>query len=239
MARKKKPLITSGAPRPVTARDPKGMQAISVVEAAYNELLLDDVAAQRVNERGDELRAVVLATFKKLSAPPPPPEPLLLTRMDTITVPAHPEPFKIRDHFVKNLAPDAAMKIAWVSEDFQRLFYGVEEPAIPEMKYAVDKLVKGSLDTPIIKELGGKEKATIMLGGFWGALKPQGRGQSGALRTDGYWNIGYVEVNGTLHAVGADWGSARGGWYVRVYSVTHPSEWDAGSQVVSRMVAAA
>src|SRR5262245_50423797 len=51
----------------ITSRDPKGRQAVSIFEAAYNKAKLDDDAAQRLNERGDALKAGISELIAKLS----------------------------------------------------------------------------------------------------------------------------------------------------------------------------
>lgn len=51
----------------ITSRDPKGLQAVSIFEAAYNKARLDDDSAQLLNERGDELKAGVSELIAKLS----------------------------------------------------------------------------------------------------------------------------------------------------------------------------
>jgi len=51
----------------ITSRDPKGLQFMSIVEAAYNKAKLGGAAAQLLNERGDELKAGVSELIAKLS----------------------------------------------------------------------------------------------------------------------------------------------------------------------------
>ena len=51
----------------ITSRDPKGRQAVSIFEAAYNKANLDDAGAQRINERGDELKAEIQEILINLS----------------------------------------------------------------------------------------------------------------------------------------------------------------------------
>lgn len=51
----------------ITSRDPKGLQAVTIFEAAYNKARLDDDSAQLLNERGDELKAGVTELIAKLS----------------------------------------------------------------------------------------------------------------------------------------------------------------------------
>ena len=52
----------------ITSRDPKGMQAMSIFEAVYNKARLDDSSAQRLNERGDELKTGISKLIAELSA---------------------------------------------------------------------------------------------------------------------------------------------------------------------------
>ena len=51
----------------ITSRDPKGMQAVNIFEGAYNKAKLDDSRAQRLNERGDELKDGISKLIAKLS----------------------------------------------------------------------------------------------------------------------------------------------------------------------------
>jgi len=51
----------------ITSRDPKGMQAVNIFEAAYNKAKLDDSRAQRLNERGDELKDGISKLIAELS----------------------------------------------------------------------------------------------------------------------------------------------------------------------------
>jgi hypothetical protein len=51
----------------ITSRDPKGRQATSIFEAAYNDAKLDDASAQRLNEHGGELKGNILKLIRELS----------------------------------------------------------------------------------------------------------------------------------------------------------------------------
>lgn len=51
----------------ITSRDPKGRQAVNIFEAAYNKAKLDDSRAQRLNERGDELKTGISKLIAELS----------------------------------------------------------------------------------------------------------------------------------------------------------------------------
>ncbi len=50
----------------ITSRDPKGRQATSIFEAAYNDSGLDEDYAQRLNERGDELKREIMKLIQEL-----------------------------------------------------------------------------------------------------------------------------------------------------------------------------
>ena len=51
----------------ITSRDPKGRQAVSIFEAAYNRANLDDASVQRINERGGELKSGIVKLLAELS----------------------------------------------------------------------------------------------------------------------------------------------------------------------------
>jgi hypothetical protein len=51
----------------ITSRDPKGQQTVAIFEAAYNKAKLDDGRAQRLNERGGELKAGIAKLIAELS----------------------------------------------------------------------------------------------------------------------------------------------------------------------------
>src|SRR3989344_6874962 len=51
----------------ITSRDPKGLHAVGLFEAIYNKSGLDDVRAQRLNERGGELQDGIAKLIAELS----------------------------------------------------------------------------------------------------------------------------------------------------------------------------
>jgi hypothetical protein len=51
----------------ITSRDPKGLHAVGLFEAAYNKSKLDDARAQRLNERGDEFQEGILKLISELT----------------------------------------------------------------------------------------------------------------------------------------------------------------------------
>ncbi|MBI2097980.1 MAG: hypothetical protein HYT46_03580 [Candidatus Vogelbacteria bacterium] len=53
----------------ITSRDPKGLHAVGLFEAAYNRSKLDDARAQRLNERGGELQDGIAKLIADLTTP--------------------------------------------------------------------------------------------------------------------------------------------------------------------------
>ncbi|KKR88920.1 MAG: hypothetical protein UU38_C0003G0172 [Candidatus Wolfebacteria bacterium GW2011_GWB1_41_12] len=51
----------------ITSRDPKGLHAVGLFEAAYNKSRLDEARAQRLNERGGELQDGIVKLIAELS----------------------------------------------------------------------------------------------------------------------------------------------------------------------------
>ena len=51
----------------ITSRDPKGLHAVGLFEAAYNRAKLDDTRAQRLNERGDEFQDGIAKLIAELT----------------------------------------------------------------------------------------------------------------------------------------------------------------------------
>jgi len=51
----------------ITSRDPKGLHAVGLFEAAYNKSKLDETRAQRLNERGGELQDGIAKLIAELS----------------------------------------------------------------------------------------------------------------------------------------------------------------------------
>lgn len=133
----------------------------------------------------------------------------------------------------KNFKVDkkSEVQIYWLGTSFKKHFGRKVERACEAVEIRVHTLKAPSLDAPIITELG--EKREISLGQFFALLKKQGKGQKGALLTNGYANIAYVrDDEGVLRAVRAYW-DAGYGWHVEAYALGHPGRWDS-AQVLSR-----
>lgn len=157
----------------------------------------------------------------------------VLAVVTTVSLPPTPK-FVAIDKFRVNTARRAPVKISHLGRNFTADFLAregkTEEPA-DAVELTVRKLLKDSLDKPVMDELGGKTETTLAQ--FYEALRLQRGGKRGALLTDGRWNIFYIrDAEGTLWAVGAGWGG--GGWGLFADSVADPCGWGRGSRVVSR-----
>lgn len=95
------------------------------------------------------------------------------------------------------------------------------------------KLLKSSVDGPIIKELGGEAKAETTLTEMFSLMEKQKDGGDGVLLNNGCANIFYIrDKNGVLRAVSVLW--FDDGWYVPADSVVYTNEWRAERRVFSR-----
>ena len=176
------------------------------------------------------LQAAIEGKFFNAFAPVesvPAETPKLLEFVTTIPVSAY-ETFAAKKHFIVDTSKSAKVKIAWMSDNFKKLFGTKTEDYVQATDVKLDKLFKSSLDKPIIDELGGTEKCTILLSHFYDVLAWK------QANNDLTWVFGYIEVDGIVWAVGAYWSSGHGGWSVGAPSVSDPDGWDGGSQVVSR-----
>lgn len=138
--------------------------------------------------------------------------------------------FVAADHFRVDIAPEAAVKIAYLGDNFQAVFLGQVEENVERATLRIHRLAQDTLDAPILVALG--TKAATSLTQIWELLTRQPSGESGSLLTNGFANIFYVRnAAGVLWAVGAGWGG--GGWGVDARSVGGPRRWGAGGQVFS------
>lgn len=209
-----------------------------VLESASRESgLAKDEFQRAVNSVG--FKPDLIDLFYKLAQPRPKSD-LLEPLKSTIETPAV-EEFRAIDNFRVTSDKDrktAEVVIGFIGDNFKNAYLGkggkIEEN-IPAGKLQVNKLRRASVDGPIIAELGGEALAETTLAEMFHTLKLQGRGQKGALLTNGYANIFYVrDTEGNLWAVGCRWDSGYGDWLVDAYSFTLPSRWDAGRQVLVR-----
>ena len=184
--------------------------------------------AQKVLGNGGRLKKGVKNLLVELSASD------LLETVGTVAVQAI-ATFSAKDHFKVNTSGE--VKIGYIWDGFSNAFLagdGKVEADIAEATLRVHKLVKNSVDGPIIAELGGEEVAETSLAQMYELMKAQGQGQQGILLTNGYANIFYVrDVKGVLWVADCRWSSGYDYWDVNAYPVTYPDTWRAGDQVFS------
>ncbi len=157
----------------------------------------------------------------------------LLDMLGTVKTSATTEKFVAKEKFVKS---SKEVKFYGIWDNFQNRFLagdGKIEEHVGEQMLSYGNLTKGSVDGPIIEELGGEAKVETTLSAIYGLLLKQPNGEKeGVLLTNGYTNIFYVkDINGVLRAVDVYWDG--GGWYVSAYSVGYTNGWDAGGRVFS------
>ncbi|MDO8473980.1 MAG: hypothetical protein Q7S62_00270 [bacterium] len=154
--------------------------------------------------------------------------PSLLEEIGIVTIPATVEAFVAREKFVVG---SAKAKISWIGSNFEAWFLGrTEEPSV-ETTLCYAKLVKSSVDGPILVELG--DKAETALAQIWALMDLQPNGEEGVLLINGWANIFYaLDANGELRAVHVYW--LEGGWLVHAGPVSSPYRWSGEHRVFSR-----
>jgi len=151
---------------------------------------------------------------------------------DPATTSAVPREFVAAVHFKEDTSTAAAVQIAWLGSAFQQHFVSKTEPAVEgTVRLRVHELRVPARDQAIIAELGDTHET--MLGHLWCLLRQQGKGEDGALATDGVPNVFYVrDGDGTLRVIDALWGGA--GWEIGASTTDNPYAWSAGRRVISR-----
>lgn len=137
---------------------------------------------------------------------------------EAVSVPAN-DHFVARDKFV--IDRNGELPISYLGDNFKSNFLGVTELNVKAVTLKQRKLLKRSVDGPILSALGGVEKATIKLANVFEFLKTADRSK---------WFIFYIaDTNWAVYAFWSDHG-----WDVEALSVTSPCEWFGGGLVVSR-----
>ena len=160
---------------------------------------------------------------------------LLEDDIGTITMTRTSDKFIACEKFVVNIGQDAPAKINHISGDFVDWFllcYGKIEDPICGKTLRRSKLLKDSLDTSIIAELGGEEKSETTLTEIFSLIKNQKNGEFGVLLASSRINIFYVrDQNGVFRTVIVSWGGY--GWDINA-EVPNLHRWRAGTRVFSR-----
>jgi hypothetical protein len=157
----------------------------------------------------------------------------ILDMVGTTTTSATTEKFVAQEKFCKD---SKEVKFYGIWDNFTEWFLAgngkIEEP-LSEQELRYGNLTKGSVDGPIIEELGGEAKAVATLTELYDLLTKQANGEDGVLLTNGYANIFYIkDISGVLRAVGVDW--TGDGWGASANFVENPCVWSAGYRVFSR-----
>lgn len=173
-----------------------------------------------------------LAEIKPIEKKPEP----LIDFLGEVTIPATTAKFVAKDRFVVNTKSDAPVKISYRGDNFIEWFLlgkGKIEDPITEQTLRYGKLLRPSVDMPIINELGGEEKSETTLTEMYYLMERQKNGENGVLLNNGYANIFYLcDCAGVLRTVGVLWND--GGWSVCAGPVGDPDRWRGDCQVFSR-----
>lgn len=139
------------------------------------------------------------------------------------------------DRFVarKKFARNTSANIRYIGENFSTWFSDKFEEPSGSVTLCYAKLLKSSVDGPIMDELGNSKETTLAQ--VYALIERQKGGKPGVLLTNGWANIFYVkDATGGLRAVGVRWGASGDGWSVFASSVGYPRGWHDGDQVFSR-----
>lgn len=159
--------------------------------------------------------------------------PVLGAVISTTIIPATTKEFVVKDNFIIDTSRKAKVKLPYLGSEFKEWFWEkTEEPFAGSTVYG-RKLNKGSVDNPILFELGDYKKAETTMAEIYVMMARQANGESGNLLNSGYTNVFYVrDINDVLRAVSVLW--FDDGWRIGAHSVEYPDGWDAGSRVFSR-----
>lgn len=191
---------------------------------------IDSQMLQCINENGGLFQEALFPVAIKIGSIGRLIDSALLEPIGIVPVPAV-ETFSAAGKFC--IGETDGVKIDRIGGNFQSHFGTKTESNILAQNLRIHRLRKGSVDSPIIDELGGKELVETNLATVWEMMKKQGHGQQGDLLTNGNANIFYIrDTEGVLWAVSCGWGG--GGWLVFADSVARPGGWGAGCRVLTR-----
>lgn len=147
--------------------------------------------------------------------------PPLLEPVGTVTIPALPGRF--------NYGPNAksGVRIAYVDAELLNV---IEEP-VEETAISYARLMRSSVDSPILAALGNRPDLAILLRQIYWLMEQQPNGEPGTLLTNGWANIFYLP--GLTRAVHVYWNAGHDGWSVAAVPVTNPYRWHGGFRVFS------
>ena len=200
----------------------------------YGNLTLGQIEAG-INKIGGEDAFMRLLAGELNIVPAKPADPKKLLELVTTTSVAACEKFVAKEHFKNDTGCKAKVKIACLWGNFSKHFLPKTEEGVLAGEIKVHKLLRSSLDAPIMTELGDPRSYSTTLADLWGMLEKQPGGEEGALLVNSYANIFYIhDTEGNLWAVRAHWSDSLGGWSVEANSVEHSSGWKEGRRALSR-----
>ena len=161
----------------------------------------------------------------------------LLKSLGTVMVPAT-KKFIFKDEFVKG-----KNDINWTGKNLVKWFSNIVEEPIEKTKFRKSLLLERSVDNPIIKKLGGRQKVKAyfsqILSLMNNVLKRDGTVYIFYAETDVFSkdeeHLAYENEKGkkvVLRAVSVYWDAS--GWRVNAYIVEFLFRWDVGFVVFSR-----
>jgi hypothetical protein len=152
----------------------------------------------------------------------------------TVAVSATTVPFVARKYFVVNTAENAPVKISYLSEDFIKWFLEKKETPFEGSTLRYVDLSHNSLDSLIIRELGGERKAEITLTEIFALIQAQSNMKEGPLFTGFHSNNFYVkDVDDVLRRIYLLQG--KDGWRVFAEGTSSlPGEVGVGDRIFSR-----
>jgi hypothetical protein len=137
--------------------------------------------------------------------------------------------FHAYEHFKKNIASSAEVRIQWIGATFLHRFATKTENVADSTAIRFYTLFRSSRDSQIIDELGDSHET--QLADLWCLLKAQASGEVGILFLNAP-NVFYVRDSaGVLSAVDATWGGA--GWEIGASPVNGDRQWSSGTRVLS------
>lgn len=144
--------------------------------------------------------------------------------------------FVAKDRFVINTKSNAPVKISYLDDSFMAWFLdgdGKIEGPINKWTLCYHKLLRPSVNSPIITKLGGKMRVETTLSGMYFLMETQKNGEHGILLVNGNANIFYIrDQDNVLCVVYVCW--IDGGWSVYACSIEGLIGWHIGRQVFSR-----
>ncbi|MEK7181127.1 MAG: hypothetical protein AAB738_02210 [Patescibacteria group bacterium] len=215
------------------ALNPATLELTQRIQVLFPRDIDADVLQAWNGTPGEVISTRLRETFGKAPEPAAPPEPQpLLDFVGTTTISATTEPFIAKDRFKQDTSRKAKPKISYLGDNFKAWFLKKTEQPISQTMLRSQRLVKASLDQPIIAELGDEAKSETTLSEIFALISLQSNGENGVLLTNGYANIFYVrDVNGVLRAVRVYW--CDDGWLGSAYALDG-GRWYGDRRVFSR-----